>query len=87
MFKAVVGHKVVLADHRDFEFCAIYDGSLQVLDLLCVCTMSVGFLSCKMTAEFILMLLKCSRESRQKLESSDFSTSFAGSSSAQKPED
>lgn len=70
MFKAVVGHEVLLADHRDFEFSGIYDGSSQALDLLCVCTMSVGFLSCKMTAEFILVLLKCSRESQQKLECS-----------------
>ena len=70
MFKAVVGHKVLLADRRDFEFCGIYDGSSQALDLLRVCTMSVGFLACKMTAEFILVLLKCSRESQQKLECS-----------------
>lgn len=48
LFKAVVGHKVLLAaDRRDFEFCGIYDGSSQALDLLCACTMSVGFLSCK----------------------------------------
>lgn len=69
MFKAVVGHKVLLADRRDFEFCGIYDGSSQALDLLCVCTMSVGFL-CKMAAEFILVSLKCSRERQQKLERS-----------------
>jgi len=47
LFKAVVGHKVLLADRRDFEFCGIYDGSSQALDLLFVCTMSVGFLSGK----------------------------------------
>lgn len=79
MFKAVVGHKVLLADRCDFEFCGIYDGSSQALDFLCVCTMPIGFLSCKMTAEFILMLLKCSRESQQKLDSSDFSILFPGS--------
>jgi len=45
LFQAVVGHEVLLADRRDFEFCGIYDGSSQALDLLCVCTMLASCLA------------------------------------------
>lgn len=68
MFQAVVGHEVLLADRRDFEFSGIYDGSSQALDLLCVCTMLVGFLSGKMTAEFIFDVVEVPKRKPTKAE-------------------
>lgn len=70
LFIAFVGHKVVLADYCDLEFCGIYDGSSQALDssvfvqcqFCCLCWQKC-LISCRMAAEFILRLMKCSRES------------------------